>query len=169
MLTWRKQATNLPSGTDHNCLKCRMLTTFDTGQSGECLSNTGPVKADRILQRPCNTESETDYTLQASARALNTGTCIILQAIKSEVHTGFFLSCNWLQQSCSLHKTVTVLFFPHTSPAAALQPSNALWRGFELAHRENPTKSVSIYCCVVCGCGCCICLCCFSDCTEVLL
>ena len=48
--------------------------------------------------------------------------------------------------------------FPHASPAAAPQRSNALRRGFELAHGVNSTKPVSICCCVACGCDCRVCL-----------
>ena len=51
------------------------------------------------------------------------------------------------------HKIGPVLSFPHASSAAALQPSNALWRGFELAHGVNSTKFASVCCCEACGCG----------------
>ena len=63
-----------------------------------------------------------------------------MSAILSEVRAGSGPRCDWLQQSRTSHKIGPVLSFPHASSAAALQPNNALWRGFELAHGDNSTK-----------------------------
>ena len=79
-------------------------------------------------------------------------------AILSEVRASCCPSCDWLQQSHTLHKIGPVLPFPHASPVATQQPSNSVWCGFELTHRDNSTKSVSTCWCVACGCGCHVCL-----------
>ena len=78
--------------------------------------------------------------------------------ILSEVHASWCPNCDRLQHSHTPHKIGPVLFFPHMSPAAVPQPSNALWRGFELTRGVNSTKFVSVCCCVVCGFGCHVCL-----------
>ena len=62
-------------------------------------------------------------------------------AILSEVRAGYCPSCDRLQQYHIPHKVGPFLSFPHASPVTAPQPSNALWCGFKLAHRENSTKS----------------------------
>ena len=64
-------------------------------------------------------------------------------AILSGVRAGCCPSCDWLQRSRAPHKIGPVLSFPHASAAAVPQPSNALWRGFELAHGPNSTQKRS--------------------------
>ena len=60
----------------------------------------------------------------------------------SEVCAGCCPSCDWLRRCSTPHTRIgQVLSFPHTSPSATPQPSNALLHGSELARGQNSTKS----------------------------
>ena len=75
-----------------------------------------------------------------------------------QVCTSCCPSSDWLQQSHVQRKIGPVLSFPLVSSVASPQLSNSLWHGFELAHRENATRSILNCSCMACGCGCGLCL-----------
>ena len=66
-----------------------------------------------------------------------------------KIRTSCCPSCDWLQQHHKLYEIGPVLSFPHTSPAATLQPSNALWHALSSYTEKTPQNLDNLLLCGV--------------------